>query len=81
MKIELANERHIILELKAKMADIGEVRSSNMELIDQLQKAKSAVEKLSNLRDKLKSQITVSYRFLVIYLFYFRCLNRNYAMN
>jgi len=57
----LTNERQIILELKAKMSDIGEVRSSNMELIDQLQKAKTAVEKLSNLRDKQKSHLTVSY--------------------
>lgn len=58
MKMELSNERQLILELKAKMSDIGEVRSSNMELIDQLQKAKIAVEKLTNFRDKQKFQLT-----------------------
>ena len=60
LKIELANERQIILELKAKMSDVGEVRSSNMELIDQLQKAKAAIEKLSAIRDRQKTQIDVS---------------------
>ena len=61
LKIELANERQIILELKAKMSDVGEVRSSNMELIDQLQKAKAAIEKLSAIRDRQKTQIDVSW--------------------
>ena len=56
----MANERQIILELKAKMSDVGEVRSSNMELIDQLQKAKAAIEKLSAIRDRQKTQIDVS---------------------
>ena len=59
MKIEVANERQIILELKAKMSDVGEVRANNMELIDQLQKAKSAIEKLTQIREKQKSQIEV----------------------
>jgi len=57
LKVELANERQIILELKAKMSDVGEVRASNMELIDQLQKAKAAIEKLSAIRDRQKTQI------------------------
>jgi len=57
MKVELANERQIILELKAKMSDVGELRASNMELIDQLEKAKTAVEKLSAIRDRQKTQI------------------------
>ena len=60
LKVELANERQIILELKAKMSDVGEVRASNMELIDQLQKAKAAIEKLSAIRDRQKTQIDVS---------------------
>ena len=55
----MANERQIILELKAKMADVGELRASNMELIDQLEKAKIAVDKLTNIRDKQKAQIQV----------------------
>ena len=59
MKVELANERQIILELKAKMSDVGELRASNMELIDQLEKAKTAVEKLSAIRDRQKQQIQV----------------------
>ena len=59
MKVELANERQIILELKAKMSDVGELRASNMELIDQLEKAKTAVEKLSAIRDRQKTQIQV----------------------
>jgi len=63
LKIEVANERQIILELKAKMSDVGEVRANNMELIDQLQKAKSAIEKLTQIREKQKSQIEV----LIIY--------------
>ena len=59
LKIEVANERQIILELKAKMSDVGELRASNMELIDQLEKAKIAVDKLTNIRDKQKTQIQV----------------------
>ena len=43
------------------MSDVGEVRSSNMELIDQLQKAKAAIEKLSAIRDRQKTQIDVSW--------------------
>ena len=62
MKVELANERQIILELKAKMSDVGELRASNMELIDQLEKAKTAVEKLSAIRDRQKQQIQVEQR-------------------
>ena len=62
LKIEVANERQIILELKAKMSDVGELRASNMELIDQLEKAKIAVDKLTNIRDKQKTQIQVSKR-------------------
>ena len=62
LKIEVANERQIILELKAKMSDVGELRASNMELIDQLEKAKIAVDKLTNIRDKQKTQIQVRKR-------------------
>ena len=43
------------------MSDVGEVRASNMELIDQLQKAKAAIEKLSAIRDRQKTQIDVSW--------------------
>lgn len=57
LRIELANERQIILELKAKMSDVGEVRASNMELIDQLTKAKAAIEKLTEIKEKQRAQI------------------------
>ena len=63
MKIELSNERQIILELKAKMSDVGEVRGSNMELISQLEKAKAAVEKLTAIRDNQKCQNIVRFFF------------------
>lgn len=79
MKMELSNERQLILELKAKMSDIGEVRSSNMELIDQLQKAKIAVEKLTNFRDKQKFQLTVRSNFDSI--FFLNCYFRKCGMN
>ena len=57
--MELSNERQIILELKAKLSDIGEVRANNMELIDQLERAKVAIEKLTTIREKQKLQIEV----------------------
>jgi len=57
LKVELANERQIILELKAKMSDVGEVRTSNYELIDQLQKAKDAIERLTAIKEKQRTQI------------------------
>ena len=57
--VELANERQIILELKAKMSDVGEVRTSNYELIDQLQKAKDAIERLTAIKEKQRTQIDV----------------------
>ena len=55
----MANERQIILELKAKMSDVGEVRASNMELIDQLTKAKTAIEKLTEIKERQRVQIDV----------------------
>ena len=48
---------------KAKMSDVGEVRASNMELIDQLTKAKAAIEKLTEIKEKQRAQIDVSGQF------------------
>ena len=42
------------------MSDVGEVRASNMELIDQLTKAKAAIEKLTEIKEKQRAQIDVS---------------------
>ena len=43
------------------MSDVGEVRTSNMELIDQLTKAKAAIEKLTEIKEKQRAQIDVSW--------------------
>ena len=45
------------------MSDVGEVRASNMELIDQLTKAKAAIEKLTEIKEKQRAQIDVSGKF------------------
>lgn len=41
------------------MSDVGEVRASNMELIDQLTKAKTAIEKLTEIKERQRVQIDV----------------------